>query len=307
MGPKETMTPFRDFGSGSLDEEHVHATKLFCDCNWVQTMEGNIDTAHISWLHQWNSIDQIEDDGTDQPGYPSSGTSPRIWRHDRAPRVEVHDEWYGYRYAGIRTTPNGHTNARVTAYVIPYLTMIAAVPYSSRQLWVIPVDDEQCWRYTCVTQPPTERQQMRRPRQQMANYPYRNRESVFQAGIRPRDYTLENDYQIDRENQRDVTFSGIVDFVSQDLMVTETMGPIYDRTQEHLGTTDRAVIAMRQILLNAAKGLAEGKEPPAIGDYNYRSIRAAEKTLEPGEEWTRLGTDEDPIVAEGELGAVRPG
>ena len=48
-------------------------------------------------------------------------------------------------------------------------------------------------------------------------------------------------------------------------MVTESMGPIYDRTQEHLGSTDLAIIRMRHILLSAAKGLAEGKEPPAVG------------------------------------------
>jgi hypothetical protein len=300
------MTPFRDFGTASLPEEHVHATKLHSTCNWMQTMEGNIDTAHISWLHQWSSIDQIDDDGTDQPGYPSSGTSPRIWRHDRAPRVEVEDEWYGFRYAGIRTTPNGHTNARVTTYIVPYLTMIASVPYSTRQLWVVPLDDEQCWRYTCVTQPPAQHQLAGRARRQLPNYPYRDRGGVFEAGIRPRLYTAENDYQIDRDAQRTVTFTGIEDFVSQDLMVTESMGPIYDRSQEHLGSTDRAVIAMRQVLLNAAKGLVQGKEPPAVGEYDYRSIRAAEKTLEPGEDWRRLGTDEDPIVEEGELGAVRP-
>jgi phthalate 4,5-dioxygenase oxygenase subunit len=308
MGPKETMTPFRDFGSDSLAAEHVHATKLHSTCNWVQTMEGNVDTAHISWLHQWNSIDEIPDDGTDRPGYPSHFTSPRIWRHDRAPRVEVCEEWYGFRYAGLRTTPNGHTNARVTAYVIPYLTMIAAVPYSTRQLWVVPLDDEQCWRYTCVTQPPAADQAGGPRRQQLPNYPYRDRGGTFQAGIRPRLYTAENDYQIDREAQRTLTFTGIEDFVSQDLMVTESMGPIYDRSEEHLGTTDRAVIAMRQILINAAKGLAQGKEPPAVGsDLDHHGIRAAEKTLEPGEDWRRLGTDDDPIVKESELGGVRSG
>jgi len=104
MGPRETMTPFRDFGTDELPRERWQASKLFTDCNWVQAMEGNIDTSHISHLHQWNGVDDIPDDGSDKPGYPSNAMSWKFWRHDRAPRLEVEDTWYGYRYAGIRTT-----------------------------------------------------------------------------------------------------------------------------------------------------------------------------------------------------------
>jgi phthalate 4,5-dioxygenase len=68
-------------------------------------------------------------------------------------------------------------------------------------------------------------------------------------------------------------------------MATESMGPIYDRTQEQLGSTDRAISRMRHILISAAKGLAEGKEPSAVAaGLDYRSIRGAEKILEPGED-----------------------
>ena len=95
---------------------------------------------------------------------------------------------------------------------------------------------------------------------------------------------MDNDFQLSHEARRNGNFSGVADFVSQDLMVTESMGPIYDRSQEQLGSTDRAITRMRHILLSAAKGLAEGKEPPALtGDF--RVIRGAEKILEPGEDW----------------------
>ena len=70
--------------------------------------------------------------------------------------------------------------------------------------------------------------------------------------------------------QRTATFSGVADFVSQDLMVTESMGPVYDRTQEQLGSTDKAISRMRHILISAAKGLAEGKEPPAAAAVRRR-------------------------------------
>jgi hypothetical protein len=92
-------------------------------------------------------------------------------------------------------------------------------------------------------------------------------------------------------------FSGVDDFVSQDFMVTESMGPVYDRSQEQLGSTDKAITRMRHILLSAAKGLAEGKEPPALAG-NFTVIRGAEKILEPGEDWRALGTEDDPVVRE---------
>jgi hypothetical protein len=223
----------------------------------------------------------------------------KFWRHDRAPRLDVDDTWYGYRYAGIRTTPNGNTHVRISAYVIPYHTMIASIPFSLGQGMFIPIDDENCWRYFMAPK------SWRNPRNlgganlfSIAPFttPVNTRPT---NGITPRLYTAENDYQIDRDVQRTSTFSGVADFVSQDLLVTESMGPIYDRTQEQLGSTDKAITRMRHILLSAAKGLAEGKEPPAVGTgLEFRDIRGAEKILEPGEDWRLLGTDDDPTVQE---------
>jgi phthalate 4,5-dioxygenase len=301
MGPKESITAFRDFGTEDLPPEAISVSKLHSTCNWVQSMEGNIDTAHISHLHQFDGIDDIVDDGSDRPGYPTNSQSWKYWRHDRAPRLEVDDTWFGYRYAGIRTTPNGHTHVRVTAYAIPYSTMVAGVPFTSGNGMFVPIDDDNCWRYNVTTH-------LRRNPQNLGL------DNLFGvspfttpfiagrkggAGIIPRQWTPENEYGIDRDVQRGSTFSGISDFVSQDLMVTETMGPIYDRSQEHLGSTDASIIQMRNILLAAARGLAEGKRPPALaGDGDFRTIYGAEKILEAGEDWRLLGTEDDPVVQE---------
>jgi hypothetical protein len=122
-------------------------------------------------------------------------------------------------------------------------------------------------------------------------------------GIVARTYTRDNDYLIDRVAQKGTSYSGIRDFRSQDAMATETAGPIYDRTREHLGSTDVAVIRMHRMLLRAAKGLAQGRQPPALGGTgDFCSIRAAEKVLADGEDWRLLGTNDDPIVREALLG-----
>jgi nitrite reductase/ring-hydroxylating ferredoxin subunit len=305
MGPKETMPPFRDFGTESLSEDQQYATKEHIDCNWVQSLDGDLDSAHISHLHQYFAIDDIPDDGSDHPGYPSGPMSSKIWRYDRAPRLEVQDEWYGYRYAALRRTPNGHLQARISAYIMPFSALIASAPFSTRQLAIVPSDDENTERFSFTTQPrPNPRNLGGAPFSRVPNYPYRALPAG--SGIVPREYTLANDYKQSREAQRTVSFTGIEDFRSHDLMVTESMGRIYDRTQEHLGTTDVAVIRMHDVLLSAAKALAEGREPPALGGGDFRSIRAADKILEAGEDWRVLGTDDDPVVQEAML-SLQPG
>ena len=203
LGPRETMTPFRDFGSDGLDASEFIATKQHSTCNWVQAMEGNIDTAHISHLHQWDGIDDIPDDGSDKPGYPSNAMSWKFWRHDRAPRLELDDTWYGYRYAGIRTTPNGNTHVRVTAFAVPFHTMVASIPFSAGQGMFIPIDDENCWRYFFA---PKKRPNPRElgGANLFSIAPFSTPISSYNDGIVPRRYTAENDYLIDRDVQRNL-------------------------------------------------------------------------------------------------------
>jgi phthalate 4,5-dioxygenase len=297
MGPAETMTPFRDFGTDSLPAEEVAANKEIIYCNWVQSMDGDLDTAHISNLHQFDAIADVPDDGTDKPGYPSGYMSMRFWRHDPRALIEVDDTWHGFRYAGIRQTPNGYRHARITAYIFPASTIIAQIPFSTRQIFVVPADDYTTHRYNFTTQP------FANPRGyggpvffSYEKYPF---SMMPRSGVVPRTYTRENDYQIDRVAQKGTSYSGIRDFRSQDAMATETAGPVYDRTKEHLGSTDIALIHMHRQLLRAAKGLAEGTEPPALGGSgDFRAIRGAEKILTEGEDWRPLGTNDDPVVRE---------
>jgi hypothetical protein len=80
------------------------------------------------------------------------------------------------------------------------------------------------------------------------------------------------------------------------MAVTESMGAIYNRTQEHLGTSDRAIISMRRMLIKAAKDLANGIEPKALDpSADYKSIRSAERNIEATADWRELGTDADPM------------
>jgi phthalate 4,5-dioxygenase len=302
MGPPETITPFRDFGSDSLPEAEVRATKIHWGCNWVQVSDSNIDTAHASFLHRFNAPEFEPYDETDRPGYPSPMTALKIRYEDMAPRLETHDDFYGFRYAGIRVSPNGFEHVRISTWIMPWATQVANVPFATGQLLVVPIDDFNTFRYSYTTQS----KRYERPSSVTAggfqavkgNPYYRN---GARNGVLDREYTADNEYGMNRSVQYDATatgtFSGIPDHDSQDYMVTETMGPVYDRTTEHLGTTDLAIVRMHSMLLESARALdRDGTLPPGIGDFDFRGVRSAEKILEPGEDWRVLGTNDDPIV-----------
>jgi nitrite reductase/ring-hydroxylating ferredoxin subunit len=305
MGPPDAVPSFRDLGSDAVPRDQARPMKQITYCNWVQALEGNIDTSHISWLHQWADLPDSPDDGTDKPGYPTNMKSWYVWSQDRAPRLEVEDTAYGFKYAGIRTTPNGHTHVRVTQWVMPYLTVVAGLPIRAGGSTFVPIDDNKTWRYN------TPSGMLRRNRGQTNpgepggtphNYPYAGPiggAGIMGGGVIERQWLPANDYQIDREVQKTKLFSGVENFVSQDMMVTESMGEVFDRSQEHLGTTDKAVIRMRSILIKAAKDLANGIEPPATHPTpELARVYSAEKILAPGEDWRTLGTPDDPTVQE---------
>jgi hypothetical protein len=95
-----------------------------------------------------------------------------------------------------------------------------------------------------------------------------------------------NDYLIDRKSQRDTSYTGIGSIFLQDQAVTESMGPIYDRTQEHLGSSDVMVIRTRKRLLDAARALREaGQVPPGVDDPAVYAVRSGGVVLPRAADW----------------------
>jgi len=111
-----------------------------------------------------------------------------------------------------------------------------------------------------------------------------------------------NDYLIDREMQRTVNFPGILGIGEQDTACQETMGPIYDRTKEHLGSADSAIIHMRRVLLRLAKALEDGQEPAAAHEAGAYKVRSASAVLPRNVSWlegakARLKADSPYVTA----------
>jgi nitrite reductase/ring-hydroxylating ferredoxin subunit len=314
MGPAETMRPFRNLGSDDVPRERWRASKVISYCNWVQGLEGNIDTTHISFLHGGRPPSNPglfpEGDETDQPGYPSLPMRGYIHRSVGDPYLEVEDTWYGFRYAGIRSTPAGLLNVRVSDFIMPGYVYVPQ-PYlpvgGDSCIMMIPRDDDSYWRWGIDMKPDIRESQMDSSRYDVPSFGPGTRNAGLGGGIQARNQWADNDYLIDRQDQREKSYSGIQGIAQQDMAVTESMGAIMDRTHEHLGTSDKAIIRARRMLIDAAKDLAKGIEPPALdADMPYEKIRSAERNIHPTNDWRLLGTDEDPFVKELAAQATSP-
>ena len=94
-----------------------------------------------------------------------------------------------------------------------------------------------------------------------------------------------NDYGLSRDRQRTVNYTGIQGTNTQDFAVQESMGPIYDRTKEHLGSADTAIIQMRRLLLQAVRDVEEGRDP-AGSQGQGSGVRPAQMYLPEDANWT---------------------
>jgi phthalate 4,5-dioxygenase len=95
-----------------------------------------------------------------------------------------------------------------------------------------------------------------------------------------------NDYLIDRKAQQAISYTGIGSIFLQDQAVTESMGPVYDRTNERLGSSDAMVIRTRKRLIDAAKALRDtGKVPPGVDDPGVYAVRSGGVVLPRDADW----------------------
>ena len=149
-----------------------------------------------------------------------------------------------------------------------------------------PIDDEHLagWEFLCNPESPLTDKQRADGQEKFLLFPstYKMPNGAM-IDIPNMDRTSENDYNIDREMQRNEIFTGIAGTRNQDMAMTESMGSISDRTGEHLGTSDAVIIAARRRLLKMARDLQEGIEPVAPSDGKLYHIRQIAMTVPEGD------------------------
>jgi phenylpropionate dioxygenase-like ring-hydroxylating dioxygenase large terminal subunit len=281
MGPRETPPALPQFEVNTLPADHVLPPSIMLEeCNWMQGLEGDIDSSHIEWVH-----------GRLHQDVPAAPGNRGFFSYDKRPRLEVLATPYGAVYSAKRQwEANGPYWHRITQYILPFFTMIAASAPDRAQMraWV-PIDDDYHMLISVgaiLSRPATEqeREQARNTFTSAGGYVERT------SDPRTRYYTkanLHNDFLIDYEAQKSTRVSGIAPAGNlQDRAMTETMGTIYKRWQEHLGTTDAMVIQVRKRLIDAAVALREQNELPAnVDDPKLCRVRPASILLPEQEDW----------------------
>jgi len=271
MGPPDRQPPIPDHEWMRAPEGHCWVSKTFENCNYLQAMEGGLDTSHSSFLHR--SLDR---DGL---------TNPRA--RSTAPRLEVLNTDYGYMYASIRPLPDDKQNfVRIYHYLMPFYQLRAGGPPNTvgntdGHMWV-PIDDVTCWAWNFhfSIDKPQPREEFDRYEHQMGRGP-----EDFIPGTFHLKANGSNDYNMSRERQKTANYTGIEGTNTQDFAVQESMGAIYDRTQERLGSADTAIIQMRRLLIEATRDVAEGHDP--VGSQGEGStVRPAQMYLPDDTPWS---------------------
>jgi phenylpropionate dioxygenase-like ring-hydroxylating dioxygenase large terminal subunit len=256
MGAHDKAPPFPALEPLLLPEGQVFTRCAQRHCNWLQALEGDIDTSHFGFLHEGKA--RAED-------YPADSVL-HYRLSDRAPDYHCTDTEWGTMYAAYRPADPGNLYYRVAHYLFPFWTMIPNASFGTNvtaRAWV-PMDDTHTmfmhlfWTKN-MTAPGAP------PQNQVAglsvNFDYLPNTTDWYGRWRLAK-NESNDYGIDRESQRDLTFSGIEGVHLQDQAVTESMGPIVDHGIEHLTIGDLMITRTRQRMLRALRELQEKGAPP---------------------------------------------
>ena len=258
MGPPDTMPLFPAYDFVTADPATMRATKTLQECSYLQGVEGECDTTHLQFLH-WT--------------FAAAGDMAAYYR-DPLLEYVIEEADFGIRLVALRDAGE-RTYVRVTSIVMPMLCWIPAGGPGSVHMYVPAEDDGHSWRFNLDLNLTPERRD--------------GPESVFWGPGYRKLRNLGNHYLQDREAQRTVNFTGMgPNFVIHDSCATETMGPIFDRSKEHLGASDRAVIAMRNYLLRTVRAVAAGQEPPNLvtepADNQFPHVGTFTRVIE-GRDW----------------------
>jgi phthalate 4,5-dioxygenase len=277
LGPPAERPPEPDYEWTRVPGTHAHVSKSYQACNYLQGLEGGLDTAHVTFLHN-NKI----------------GDRRNLYSRDGAPKIDVFETDYGYYYVSTRKLEEGRNWVRVYQYAMPFqqmrpsmvhngLSSNRGVPRADGHLWV-PIDDEQThvynWAYgadqSCALDPDyIERIEIM----------YGRGRDDYLPGSFKLKANLSNDYFIDRATQKNTSFTGIKGINTQDVALQEGMGQVTDRSAEHLGTSDRAVAVMRRLLLEAVAAVERGERPRGSDAASYSKIRPHDGLVAAGSDW----------------------
>jgi phthalate 4,5-dioxygenase oxygenase subunit len=293
LGPREEMRDFEPPAWAPKPGIKYAIVKMHVACNWAQVLEGSIDSAHSSSLHSTNmpAAENV---------YGSTATDEAWYRpsNDKAPRLQFEPTSYGFRYAALRKpikNPETDQYVRTTLFIAPFTVLIPPNNQYNLAQMLVPIDDVNTMFYWIAWHPD--------PKKGITQEAWRKFcAATVGVDLNP-DYTkkrnLANMFMQDRAAMKRGDFTGIVGIPAQDMAMWESMGPIVDRSKDHPGSSDVAVVQFRRMMVAAAKKFQEGG--PAIGTGEHPphvQLASVERIVPKTTDWRTLGVPaEQPVTA----------
>jgi phthalate 4,5-dioxygenase oxygenase subunit len=244
MGPPELKPDFPDLEWTLVPESHRFATRHVQECNWLQGLEGGFDATHLTFLH---------------------GGDAEKSRRIVATLYEVMPTDFGFVVGTGRDPGQGDVMWNVNVMLMPFHKIISSIPHAAH-VWV-PIDDENTMLYSVNFHPA-------RPLTDKDLARETSWRGIHTENMPGSDHAIRNkanDYLIDRALQSSgASFTGMKGLGTQDCAIQESMGPIADRTAEHLLASDAAIVKIRRLLRQTLKDHADGKPLPGMDPKSYR-------------------------------------
>ena len=244
MGPAEKKPDFPDLEWTLIPASQRYATRHIQECNWLQALEGGFDATHLTFLH----------------GAESDPT-----RRIVASLYEVIPADFGFVVGTGRDRGDGTIMWNMNVMLMPFHKIISSIPHAAH-VWA-PIDDENTMLYSVDFHPARALTEEDLARSKAGLGIHTENLPGTDHAVRNR----ANDYLIDREQQASgESYTGMKGFGTQDCAIQESMGPIADRTAEHLLACDAAIVKIRRLLLQTLKDHAAGKLLPGMDPASYR-------------------------------------
>jgi len=282
MGPRETPPPFPAIEATLLPDAELRVTLTQRECNWLQALEGDLDTGHFGFLHM-GSVSPDDVDGDNMHAHSII---------DRSPEFQVAETQWGTMAGAHRAAGPGQLYWRICHYLFPFWALFPDGTFEDNvtaDAWV-PMDDTHTMYFNFAWLKRTPPLRTVKDGTTIPGLEFKHDylpQTTDWLGRWRLAMNAQNDYGIDRDAQRTVSFTGVTGITLQDQFITESMGGVADRTLEHLTPGDAMIVRTRRRMLKAARALMEdGVTPPGVDDPEINLHARSGSYLAPeGQDW----------------------
>ncbi|GAA5049040.1 Rieske 2Fe-2S domain-containing protein [Erythrobacter westpacificensis] len=296
MGDPDNVGEFNAPNWSSASEGNISIMKIHGACNWAQILEGAIDSSHSSSLHSSNMPT-----AEDVSGSTATETAWLRPSADKSPRIEVEKTSFGFRYAAIRKPikdADKQDYVRTTLFIAPFTAVIPSNDQYHLSQLLIPIDDENTYFYWIAwSEDPEKGIGQDAWRKFCGAEVGKDVEPVTYKKVR----NYDNNYLQDREAMKDGDFTGIYGIPCQDMAMWESMGKIADRSEDNLGTSDKAIFTFRTQMYRAAQSVQKGGAAIGAGSdaLPQSKLISFQGMVPKGEDWKQYNiSDEERALRE---------